>query len=116
MVGKRTREVEVVGSNLGNAGKNRTRAYSHKKQLMWEIENINLIFIHAANIYFSTQKNDACYLCVDIDDGLKIPQVTAHIDACHLLRTQVTGKACHFSVLISDDVYITGTMPVTLVR
>jgi len=31
MVGNGTREVEVVGSNLGNAGKNRTRAYSHKK-------------------------------------------------------------------------------------
>jgi hypothetical protein len=40
---------------------------------MWEIENIFLIFIHAANIYFSTQKNNARYLCVDIDDGLKIP-------------------------------------------
>jgi len=31
VVGKGTREAEVVGLNPGNAGKNRTRAYSRKK-------------------------------------------------------------------------------------
>jgi len=31
VVGKGTREAEVVGSNSSNAGKNRTRAYSRKK-------------------------------------------------------------------------------------
>ena len=31
VVGKGTREAEVVGSNPDNAGKNRTRAYSLKK-------------------------------------------------------------------------------------
>ena len=31
VVGKGTREAEVVGSNPDNAGKNRTRAYSRKK-------------------------------------------------------------------------------------
>ena len=48
MEGKGTREVEVVGSNPGNGGKNRTRAYSRKKSRDLQI------FIHAANIYFST--------------------------------------------------------------
>ena len=31
VVGKGKREAEVVGSNPGNAGKNRTRVYSRKK-------------------------------------------------------------------------------------
>ena len=31
VVGKGTHEAEVVGSNSGNTGKNRTRAYSRKK-------------------------------------------------------------------------------------
>ena len=31
VVGKSTREAEVVGLNPSNAGKNRTRAYSRKK-------------------------------------------------------------------------------------
>jgi len=38
----------------------------------WEKENIFLIFIRAANIYFSAEKNDARHLCVDIGDGLRI--------------------------------------------
>jgi len=33
VVGKDTREAEVVGSNPSNVGKNRTRAYSRKKSL-----------------------------------------------------------------------------------
>ena len=55
--------------------------------MRWEKENIFLIFIYAANIYFSTQKDDVRHLCVDIGDGLRIPLVTARIDARHLLRT-----------------------------
>ena len=51
-------ETEVVGSNPGNVGKNRTCAYSRKKSRdlrgRWEKENNFLNFIHAANIYFST--------------------------------------------------------------
>ena len=61
MVGEGTREAEVVGLNPSNVEKNRTRTYSC------------IFFIHAANIYFSTQKNDARHLCVDIGDGLRIP-------------------------------------------
>ena len=52
VVGKGTREAEIMGSNSGNARKNRTRAYSRKK--LRGGKNIFLIFIHAANIYFST--------------------------------------------------------------
>ena len=81
MVGEGTRETEVVSSNPSNAEKNRTRAYSRKKSLdlrlatraRCEKENIFLIFIPAANIYFSMLKNDARHLCVDIGDGLRIP-------------------------------------------
>ena len=46
VVGEGMREAEVVGSNPSNAEKNRTRAYSRKKYF--------LVFIPAANIYFST--------------------------------------------------------------
>ena len=69
------REAEIVGSNPSNARKNHTRAYSRKnsRDLWWEKENSFLIFISAANIYFSTQKNDARHLCVDIGDRLRIP-------------------------------------------
>ena len=43
-------------------------------QILVTLENIYfLIFIHAANIYFNMQKNDTGHLCVDIDDGLRIP-------------------------------------------
>ena len=67
MVGEDTREAEVVGSNPNNAGKNHAAcdagAVGKRKYL---------IFIHAAHIYFSTQKNDARYLCIDIGDGLRI--------------------------------------------
>ena len=82
MVGKGTREAKVVGSNPGNTGKNRTRTYLCKKlrdlrkknrNSLGEKENIFLIFIHTANIYSSTQKNDARHLCVDIGDRLRIP-------------------------------------------
>jgi len=79
VLGKRTREAEVVGSNSGNTGKNRTRAYSRKKSrdLRRERGGKNKIFflnfIPTANIYFSTQKNNACHLCVDIGDVLRIP-------------------------------------------
>ena len=77
MAGKGTHEAEVVGSNPGNIEKiarAHTREKNHetceragkKKIFFW-------IFIHAANIYFSTQKNDARHLCVDIGDGLRIP-------------------------------------------
>jgi len=52
----------------------------------WEKEFF-FIFIYAANIYFSTQKDDVRHLCVDIGDGLRIPLVTARTDARHLLRT-----------------------------
>ena len=45
---------EVVGSNSSNLGKNRTRAYLRKKSRDLEKENIFLIFIYTANIYFST--------------------------------------------------------------
>ena len=56
VVGKGNREAEIVGSNPSNARKNHTHAYSRKKSrdLRWEKENILLIFISAANIYFST--------------------------------------------------------------
>ena len=57
-----------MGSNPDNVRKNRMRAYSQTEK-----ENIFLIFIHAANIYFSTQKNDARHLCVDIGGALRIP-------------------------------------------
>ena len=73
MVWKGTREAELVDSNPSSARKNCTRAYSRKKNHAWDKENIFLIFISAANIYFSTQKNDARHLCVDIGDGLRIP-------------------------------------------
>ena len=71
VVGKGTREAEVVGSNPRNAGKNRTRAYSCKKLRDLQ-KNLFLIFIPTANIYFNMQKNDARHLCVDIGDGLRI--------------------------------------------
>ena len=76
VVGEGMREAEVVGSNPSNAKKNRTRAYSRKKSrdLRWEKENILLIFISAANIYFSTQKNDA-----------RRTKNTAHTSTRHLL-------------------------------
>ena len=60
VVGKGTREAEVVGSNPDNAGKNHTRPYSLKKS-----RGLQLLFL-------STQKNDAHHLCVDIGDGLRI--------------------------------------------
>ena len=55
VAGKGMREAEIVDSNPSNARKNRTRAYSRKKScnLWWEKENSFLIFISAANIYFS---------------------------------------------------------------
>ena len=55
VVGKGMREAEIVGSNPSNARKNHTRAYSRKnsRDLWWEKENSFLIFIFAANIYFS---------------------------------------------------------------
>jgi len=67
VVGKGTREAEVVGLNPSNAGKNRTRAYSRKKS-----RDLRLLF-PLQIFYFSTQKNDARHLCVDIGDGLRIP-------------------------------------------
>ena len=70
IVGEGTREAEVVGSSPSNAEKNRTRAYSLKKSHNLKI--FFFIFIPAANIYFSTQKNDARHLCVDIGEGLRI--------------------------------------------
>ena len=61
MVGKGTCETEVVGSNSSYARINRTHAYSRKKSRDLQL------------FYFSTQKNDACHLCVDIGDRLRIP-------------------------------------------
>ena len=74
MIRKRTCEAEIVGSNPGNGKKSHARIFAQKiAQARWEKENIFLIFIHAANIYFNTQKNGVRHLCVDIGDGLRIP-------------------------------------------
>jgi hypothetical protein len=62
VVSEGTREAEVVGSNPSNAEK----IVCAKKEFFF-------IFIHAVNIYFNMQKNDARHLCVDIGDGLRIP-------------------------------------------
>ena len=61
---------EVVGSNPSNDGK---IACAHIRAKKIPRLIFILIFIHTANIYFSTQKNDARHLYVDIGDGLKIP-------------------------------------------
>jgi len=84
VVGKSTREAEVMVSNPSNAGKNRATCDASAV----EKRNFNFfIFIHIANIYFTMQKNDIRHLCVDIGDGLRIPLVMARTDARHLLRT-----------------------------
>ena len=69
---KGTREAEIVNSNPGNGGKNRTRAYSRKKYLSG-YPRIFFIFIPTRNIYFNIQNNDARHLCVKIGDGLRLP-------------------------------------------
>ena len=68
-------EAEVVGLNPGNAGKNRATC-DLRRERGGKKKRFFLIFIHAANIYFSTQKNDARHLCVDISAGLRLPYVT----------------------------------------
>ena len=63
-----------MDSNLDDGRKNHTRAYS--RDLRHERggkKKIFFIFIHTKNIHFNTQKNDTRHLCVEIDDGLKLP-------------------------------------------
>ena len=80
MVGKGTREVEVVGSNPGNAEKNHSAHICAKNHATYDLrrecgekKKYIFIFIHAVNIYFNTQKNDTRQLYVDIGDKIRIP-------------------------------------------